>query len=367
MLNSLVANNHKINAVCIGGINVSNVQRVLFQTQAQSQRSLDGVAVVSAIIAAPDPYKAAKELKSLVQSPPRFAQEVRGSPREEIISSMGEKLVPSIVRKLAERAPLCHNMTNLVVQNFAANVAICIGASPIMSNNGLEAPDLAKLGGSLVVNMGTVTPKGLSNYLRAIKAYNAAGGPILFDPVGAGATQQRRDAVKELMAGGYLDVIKGNEGEIKTVAGISGDTQQRGVDSGASTLTLEEKAEIVTSLAKTERNVVIMTGEVDILSDGCRTVVIENGHEYLANITGSGCTLGAAIASFLAVHKEDKMLAALAGILMFEIAAENAAHRDDVKGPGTFVPAFLDELYNIRRDTIDGNYVWMNAAKVKSI
>jgi thiamine-phosphate diphosphorylase/hydroxyethylthiazole kinase len=120
-----------------------------------------------------------------------------------------------------------------------------------MANYGREAEDLAKLGGSLVVNMGTVTPEGLENYLLALQAYNAKGGPILLDPVGAGATEIRRNAVKTLMAGGYIDVIKGNEGEIKTVSGVSG-PQQRGVDSGNSTLSFQGKAALVKKLAARE-------------------------------------------------------------------------------------------------------------------
>jgi thiamine-phosphate diphosphorylase/hydroxyethylthiazole kinase len=70
------------------------------------------------------------------------------------------------------------------VQNFAANVALSVGASPIMANYGEEAADLANLGGALVVNMGTVTPDGLNNYKQAIKAYNAASRPVILDPVG---------------------------------------------------------------------------------------------------------------------------------------------------------------------------------------
>jgi thiamine-phosphate diphosphorylase/hydroxyethylthiazole kinase len=62
--------------------------------------------------------------------------------RHEITDATIKTEVPAIVTKLRKSTPLCHNMTNLVVQNFAANVAICIGASPIMSNNGLEAADL---------------------------------------------------------------------------------------------------------------------------------------------------------------------------------------------------------------------------------
>ena len=32
---------------------------------------------------------------------------------------------------------------------------------------------------------------------------------------------------------------------------------------------------------------------------------------------------------------------------VFNVAAEIAAERDDVKGPGTFRAALLDELYNL--------------------
>lgn len=151
---------------------------------ASLQTPLDGIAVVSAIVAAESPEEASKELLLLVKTPPSFA---KFSPSQDQISrSAGDilKLVPVVVKKVDEAKPLSHNMTNLVVQNFAANVALSVGASPIMANYGEEAKDLAGLGGALVVNMGTVTPEGLENYGKALKAYNDAGGPVVFDPVG---------------------------------------------------------------------------------------------------------------------------------------------------------------------------------------
>ena len=51
-------------------------------------------------------------------------------------------------------------------------------------NYGQEAPDLAALGGALVINMGTVTPEGLENYVQALDAYNKAARPVVYDPVG---------------------------------------------------------------------------------------------------------------------------------------------------------------------------------------
>lgn len=179
----IAAENWSVKTVCIGGINASNVSRVVWQSSGKG-KSLDGVAVVSAIMAARDPEAASSELLQLVKSPPAFAkygvtpgQQTR-SPQELLA------LVPYIIKAVNSKKPLSHNMTNLVVQNFAANVALSVGASPIMANYGEEAKDLAKLGGALVINMGTVTPDGLTNYLKALKAYNDAGQPVVYDPVG---------------------------------------------------------------------------------------------------------------------------------------------------------------------------------------
>jgi thiamine-phosphate diphosphorylase/hydroxyethylthiazole kinase len=353
----------KVKTVCIGGINASTAQRVLYQSRSLV-RQLDGIAVVSAIVGAEDPKSAAKQLRIMVDDKAPWASHTPAESRNPITKDTIKELVPIIVKHVAETTPLCHNMTNLVVQNFAANVALCIGGSPIMSNNGVEAPDLAKHGGSLVINMGTVTGDMLKNYTQAVQAYNAVGGPVLLDPVGAGASQPRKDAAKLLMGSGYFDVMKGNFSEIATLAGVS-TAQQRGVDSSAVSSSMDEKVAIVRALAERERNIVVMTGAIDIVSDGARTLVIQNGHEYLGNITGSGCTLGTTIAAFVATYKEDKMLAAIAGMLIYEIAAERAAVRDDVRGPGTFVPALLDELYAIRKMAENDDVSWIESAKVR--
>ncbi|KAH0565591.1 hypothetical protein GP486_001006 [Trichoglossum hirsutum] len=365
VLGALSAMDEKVSTVAIGGINTSNVQRVIYQSKA-SFKALDGVAVVSAIVAAPDTHQAAQELKGLIRQPPAFATtSVQKSKKVKDCRALIQS-IPAIVKMLAQTKPLCHNMTNLVVQNFAANIALAIGASPIMSSYGGEAADLAQLNGSLVINMGTVTPASVESYITALRAYNTHGGPVILDPVGAGATQIRKDTVSRLLSEGYFDMIKGNEQEIKSVLG-EGNVQQRGVDSSSSALTDTDKAKLTKKLAVRERNVVLMTGPTDFLSDGERTFAISNGHEYLGKITGSGCTLGTTIASCLAIQREDKLHAALTGILLFEIASEHAGLREDVKGPGTFVPAFIDELYQITKQTAAGNYGWLAASRVREM
>jgi len=365
ILRAIAEDGRHVRTVSIGGINASTVQRVLYQSS-DAKKKLDGVAIVSAIIAAKDPKQAASELLELVRAPPPFAKRalsnynVKAKAAHELVN-----LASQVVFEVGEKSPLSHNMTNLVVQNFAANVALAVGGSPIMANYGEEAKDLCKLGGALVINMGTVTPEGLQNYTQALKAYNLEGGSVVFDPVGGGATAVRRNAVKTLLAAGYFDVIKGNEGEIKTVFGTV--VQQKGVDSGPSTLSDLEKATLVRDLAARERNVVLMTGATDFISDGERTFAINNGNELLGKITGSGCVLGTTISLMLAASRTDKLLAALAGLLHYEIAAEIAAEREDVQGPGTFVPALIDELYSIQKATQAGDNSWVKRAKVEAV
>lgn len=254
-----------VGTVAIGGINHSNVQRVLYQSKSPS-KGLDGVAIVSAIVGAEDPKASAEKLAELIKNTPLFALAPQPSRANEVEALLQD--VPTIVRKMTEAHPLVHNMINFVVANFVANVALSMyvflfkirdsitnrtsGASPIMAPYGDEAKDLCKFDGALLINMGTLTSESVSNYQKAVQAYNGRGNPVIYDPVGAAATEIRRNAVSTLMAGGYFDLIKGNEGEIRQVWG-SNAVQQRGVDSGPSTLDGQQKAKLARDLARRER------------------------------------------------------------------------------------------------------------------
>lgn len=328
--------------VCIGGVHTDNAAAVLAQSSAAPAKSLSGVAVVSAIIAAEDPAEAARQLAGHV----------------------AVAAIPLVVGAVGRATPLSHNMTNLVVQNFAANVALAVGASPIMSNYAAEAGDLAKLGGALVVNMGTVTPEGLANYKQAIQAYNDADRPIILDPVGAGATAIRRAASAEMLAVGRFAVIKGNVAELQTLLGQA--VTQRGVDSTAE-VDVASRARLAAALARRHRTVVLLTGATDVVSDGARTFRVDNGDAVLGRVTGTGCTLGTVVSAMVAAWPADALLAAVAAAAVFGIAAQYAVDRDDVRGPGTFVPAFLDELHAITRATAEGDLRWLVRARVQGV
>lgn len=170
--------------------------------------------------------------------------------------------------------------------------------------------------------------------------------------------------MQTLIASGTFAVIKGNQSEIQTVHGAS--VTQRGVDSSSS-LTVPQRARLVRSLARQRRCVVLLTGPTDLISDGRRTLRVDNGHGYLGMVTGTGCTLGTTVSAMVAAYEQDALVATVAGTVMFGLAAEMAAQRDHVRGPGSFVPAFLDELFGIRKATMQGDSTWLALAKVAAV
>ena len=97
------------------------MQRVLYQSQSP-KKALDGVAIVSAIVAADDPKASAEKFAELIRNPPRFAQASKPPRANESEALLNE--VPQIIRKMVEVHPLVHNMINFVVSNFVANVAL---------------------------------------------------------------------------------------------------------------------------------------------------------------------------------------------------------------------------------------------------
>lgn len=125
ILASLSAIDEKVTTVVFGGVDAINIQRIMFQSKAPF-KGLDGVVMSNAIIEAGDPKKTATELKALIKQPPQFViSNGIGVKKVKSIRSLLES-VPGVLKKIGKEIPCCHNMTNLVVQNFAANVTLAM-------------------------------------------------------------------------------------------------------------------------------------------------------------------------------------------------------------------------------------------------
>jgi hydroxyethylthiazole kinase len=249
--------------------------------------------------------------------------------------------------RVRERAPLVHQITNYVVMNFTANVTLALGAQPVMSHAPQEQEEMQGFASALVLNIGTLEDAWIESMLRAGKEATKRGTPIVLDPVGAGATRLRTDTARRILEETNVAVLRGNAGEILAVAGDAG--QVRGVDSLAKT---EDVIDVARAIAKDRKVIVAMTGVVDVVTDGSQVFAIENGHAIMGRVTGTGCASTTAVASFVAVATpEERCLAAASALAVFGRAGEIAA--DASRGPGSFVPAFLDALYNVPRSIKD--------------
>jgi hydroxyethylthiazole kinase len=250
------------------------------------------------------------------------------------------------LRRLREQRPLVHQITNYVVMNETANATLAIGALPVMAHAPEEVEEMVGLAGAVVLNIGTLSSSWIDAMLLAGRAANATGVPVVLDPVGAGATRYRTDTAKRILDEVDVAVLRGNTGEIATLAGV--EAEVRGVESIGAAGTA---AEVAREAASTLGVVASVTGSVDHVSDGARVVAVVNGHPLLASITGTGCMSTAITGAFLAVHAEEPLEAAAEALAAFGVAGENAA--PGAKGPGSFHVNLYDALAALDPSQLD--------------
>jgi len=241
---------------------------------------------------------------------------------------------------LRTSSPLVHCLTNTVVQTITANALLAAGAAPAMVDAPQEAAEFAAVASAVLVNVGTVHERTAEAMRLAARAAGEAGTPWVLDPVAVGGLTYRTALARELVEL-RPTVVRGNASEVLALAGAG--AGGRGVDSTAGA---EEAADAAAELARRTGGVVAVSGPVDVLTDGTRTVRVGGGSELLTRTTGAGCALGALVAAYLAVT-DDALTGAVAAHAHVALAAEVAADLAD--GPGTFAVQWLDAL-----DALDG-------------
>ncbi|KAI5966458.1 THI6 [Candida pseudojiufengensis] len=390
MLYELKKSKKRIQSVAIGGINQSNAARVNTLCSIKD-KCIDGVAVVSCIMASENAGKSTAELCKQLRTEPLWSQTV---------VRFQEDISMESIRRLVRQQPLVHHITNNVVKNFSANVTLAIGASPVMSELPQEFKEFVTNIPviSLVVNLGTPNEELMKVFKTAIQVYSDAGKPIVFDPVACGASKARFEACRKLLNHGHVSVIKGNVGEIMSIWKLTSScidkeekSYMRGVDSIAKiddnidelekrymreldsividdNINERKKSYMrgVDSIAKIEEDkllrygreiandflsVVVITGPKNyIISRDGRHDIVPGGSPLMGSITGTGCSLGSTIASFIAVEAAesgkgtgDIYQATLHAVQLYNEAGKYAS--ESTTTPGSFMINFLDELY----------------------
>jgi len=245
---------------------------------------------------------------------------------------------------IRERKPLVHQITNYVVMNETANATLAIGALPVMAHAPQEVEEMASAASALVLNIGTLSDEWIEAMIAAGLAANAAGVPVVLDPVGAGATEYRTDTCRRLLDVLELAVVRGNSAEVATLAGRPAEI--RGVEA----IGANGGPDLAREAARSLGCVVAVTGPVDHVSDGETVNSVANGHELMATVTGTGCMSTAITGCFLGVQPH-ALTAATGALVAFGVAGEDAA--ESAKGPGSFHVALYDALYALDPETLD--------------
>ena len=250
------------------------------------------------------------------------------------------------LRRMRAQRPLVHQITNFVVMNETANATLALGALPVMAHAPEEVAAMATVAGALVLNIGTLTREWVDSMILAGRAADRAGVPVVFDPVGVGATQLRTESAQRILHEVAVAVVRGNAAEVATLAGRA--ALIRGVESVGST---DDIGELARAAARTLGCTVAVTGPIDAVSDGVTTLLVANGDAMLATVSGTGCIASAITGCFAAVNPRQPLRAASEALVALGVAGEDAAERSH--GPGTFHAALYDALHLLSPDTVD--------------
>jgi len=249
---------------------------------------------------------------------------------------MRQKDLSDLFSSVREKRPLVHHITNYVTVNDCANITLCAGGAPVMADAPEEVEEMAAVAGSLVLNIGTLNAAQVESMILAGGMANDRKIPVILDPVGAGATRFRTKTAERLLDELKISILKGNAGEIGVLAGAGG--KVRGVDSHG---LAGDPVVIAKDFARSAGLVVTVSGATDIVTDGKRVLLVENGHPMMGSISGTGCMAASVTGAFAAVS-DDMVTASAAAFAAFGIAGEEAAAC--ARGPFTFKTALFDEL-----------------------
>ena len=261
--------------------------------------------------------------------------------------------VIEILNNVRAEKPVVDCITNRVTINDCANMLLAMGASPIMAEDEREMEEIVGIVQAVVLNMGIVMNEPIVSAMKiAAKTAKKRGIPVVFDPVGAGASSLRNGQAAMILEEIQPDVIRGNMSEIKFISGYSIDS--KGVDASENDVVTAENqselGELVRALAEQYHCVVCATGATDIISDGESVAYVKNGHEMLCDVTGTGCMCSAMTGAACAVG--NNFAGAVAAVVLMGLAGEYAQKyvRQEESGIGTFRIKLLDYIYTLTED-----------------
>ena len=261
-----------------------------------------------------------------------------------------------VLENVKRKKPLIHNITNYVTVNDCANIILASKGSPIMADEEEEVIDITSICDGLNINIGTLNSRTINSMLLAGKQANKLNHPVVLDAVGVGASTLRSNTAIKLINEIQFSVIKGNISEIKALAISSNNT--KGVDASIEDMinnnNLDEIICLIKEFSCRVKAIIVVSGPIDIVSDGKDTYCIYNGHEMMSSITGTGCQLSALITTLISANKNNLLSATVVAVCMMGYAGEIAYQRlNELDGNVSYRNYIIDAIYRMDGKMLD--------------
>ncbi len=235
-----------------------------------------------------------------------------------------------LLARVRARAPRIHCITNAVAQNFTANALLAAGCVPSMTLSPEEISPFVASAQALLVNLGTLDSERRKATMIAIDSAAAHKLPWVLDPVFVDRTPPRAAFARQLLTRSPA-VLRLNHAEFAALSANA------------------PTGDAAMAFARTNKVVVALSGETDLITDGERFAAISNGHPLMAKVTAMGCAGSAIVAACLSIEP-DAFRATSTALLIMGVAGELAAEKS--AGPGSFAAAIIDTLYCLDSATL---------------
>ncbi|MFC4071715.1 hydroxyethylthiazole kinase [Actinoplanes subglobosus] len=238
--------------------------------------------------------------------------------------------------RIAQTGPFVYGLTNYIAANLSANVLLAAGAGPAIGAASDWTTTFPAGASAVWINAASLMSSDEESLRTVARTAHEAGTPWVLDPVAVGAGATRYDDFVRSLLEFRPAAIRGNASELIALAG--GEATGKGVET---TVDSAEAVAAVSDFAARIGTIVAVSGPVDYISDGHRTVEIPGGDVRLTRVTGAGCALGSLTAAAI-FATGDPLQGAVVAHAAYAEAAERAGAR--TRGTGSFAVALVDEL-----------------------
>lgn len=192
--------------------------------------------------------------------------------------------IQRVIARTQQTRPMVHSITNPVTINDCANIILAAGGTAIMAQDEREVDQITAHAAALALNMGAL--RAQEAMMLAARTSKRLGHPVVLDPVAAGASRLRGEMCSRLLAEGLVSVVRGNASEIRALtagqenaAGVEVDVLDRVTEQN-----LTESAAWLRQFSRRTGSVVMLTGVIDLITDGERTAVLRGGSELMGRM-----------------------------------------------------------------------------------